>query len=264
MKYTVVMIGLALIVMGVGSFLLSAYVEQALMETIEDSLSATFAAQTTVRSLSISPVNRSLELRGVEVANPPGFDRDVSALRCEKIVLKFNPKTLLTDSPVIRQAHFEQMDVYYRHKIGKGTNIKRLSERAALSASTSGPDSYPKISVEQVHCRNARIHFSSNIIPGGSVGVDVVDVHVTDLQRTGANNSRVAAAIFFRSLVKEIATLNGALGPQETAHPLSRDQSQAPSAPEASMMERAREEFGGFVDEISDGLDEFAEGAPVP
>ena len=265
-KYTVVMIGLMLMFLGVGSFLLSTYIEQVTMNTIEESLSATFGAPVTVRSVSISPINRSLELKGFALSNPPGFDHDLPALRCEKITLMFNPKTLLTDSPVIRQVHFEKADVYYRHRIGKGTNIKRLSDQASLSAATSGPDSYPRLIVEEVHCSRAKVHFSTNVISKGSAGVNLVDVHLQGLQGNSSNNTRYAAAIFLRSLAREITTLNGVLRPGPE---ISRDGGFVPGeVPEPSNPLDAIQEFvADVVDDFTPGDEEdgsyVTEGAPA-
>lgn len=209
MKYTVIMIGLLLISTGVGFFVLSTYVEQVTMKTIERSLSDIFAAPVTVKSVSISPINRSLQLRGFELANPAGYPQDVPAIRSEKIVLSFHPKTLLTDSPVVRQVVFENTDVFYRHKFGKGVNIDKLAERAEFAAAQAGPDAYPKLVIEELHCAGARVHFSTNVVPLASVGLDLVDVHMSGLQGRGnsTNNTRMVAKLFLQSVARELTMI---------------------------------------------------------
>ena len=212
MKYTIIMVGLTLILIGVTAFVASAYFEQIIMEKVEDAVSATFASSARVDSVSISPINRSLELRGFSLSNPSSY-KDGNAIECKVIELRFQPKTLFTDSPVVRSVRFKGTDVFYRHKVGTGSNIKELSDRAAKSAAVAGPDSYPKIVVESVHCENARIHFSANVIPVASVGLNLVDVHLANLQSQDALSTRTVASIFLRSLAKEIVTVKGLLTP---------------------------------------------------
>lgn len=212
MKYTIILIGITLILIGVTAFVASAYFEQIIMQKVEDAVSATFASPAKVESVAISPINRSLELRGFSLANPSSY-KDGNAIECKSIELQFQPKTLFTDSPVVRRVRFKGTEVYYRHKVGTGSNIKELSDRAAKSAAIAGPDAYPKFVVESVHCENAQIHFSANVVPVASVGVNLVDVHIADLQAQDALSTRTVASIFLRSLAKEIVTAKGLLTP---------------------------------------------------
>ena len=212
LRYTIILIGLTLILIGVSAFVASAYFEQIIMQKVEDAVSATFASRATVDSVAISPINRSLELRGFTLANPATYKAG-TAIECETIELRFQPKTLFTDSPVIRSVRFINTDVHYRHKVGRGSNIKELSDRAAQSAALAGPDAYPKLVVESVHCEDARIHFSTNAVPFADVGMNLVDVHLIKLQSQEISSTRTVASVFLRSLAKEIATLKGLLNP---------------------------------------------------
>ena len=212
LRYTIILIGLTLILIGVSAFVASAYFEQIIMQKVEDAVSATFASRAEVKSVAISPINRSLELRGFTLANPSDY-KSGTAIACKTIELRFQPKTLFTDSPVIRSVTFRDTDVYYRHKVGRGSNIKVLSERAAQSAVLAGPDAYPKLIVESVHCEDARIHFSTNAVPFANMGMNLVDVHLIKLQSAEISSTRTVASVFLRSLAKEIVTLKGLLSP---------------------------------------------------
>lgn len=212
LRYSIILIGLTLILIGVTAFVASAYFEQIIMRKVEDAVSATFASRVNVESVAISPINRSLELRGFSLANPASY-KSGNAIECQTIELQFQPKTLLTDSPVIRTVIFSNMDVHYRHKVGMGSNIKELADRAAQSAALAGPDAYPKLVIESVHCEDARIQFSTNVVPFAGVGMNLVDVHLINLQSGETSSTRTVASIFLRSLAKEIVTLKGLLTP---------------------------------------------------
>ena len=198
-------VGFVLILIGIGALLLFRELEVQARDRLEAVLADAFTAPVQIRRIDFSPWTRTLDLKGVVVSNPTGFKQG-TAFESKRIRLDVAPKTLFS-TPVVRQAVVEDADIYYRYEIGEGFNIEKLTERAeSFNETTTGG-----FLLEEIRCEDAKVHFSTNLIPKAQVGMDLVNVTIRDINDHGPVTARKAAAIFFKSLALEIVTLKGAI-----------------------------------------------------
>ena len=207
-KFALTSVGLVLILIGVISVFVLTQAQDILTSAVDEVLTEAFGSSATVKSVSLSPGNRALVLHDFALANPEGF-RPGDALRCERVYLRVKPRTFLTDSPVIERIDIEGADIEYRYELGRGTNIAAI----ARALSRQPVEDAPTYTVEKLRCRDAKIHFSANIIPAPDLPLKVVTIRLEDLDNGAPITTSQATSIFLRSILKETLTIKGLLGP---------------------------------------------------
>ena len=75
--------------------------------------------------------------------------------------------------------------------------------------------------MKSLRCEDAQVRLSTNIIPLASVGMNLVSIHLEDLNDSRPISAGALTSILLRSLIGEIVTLDGLLDP--IAKPLIRE-----------------------------------------
>ena len=199
--------GMVLIVVGVAAILLLPYAESVLRQRLERILAEAVGAPVHIDAISFSPLKQCLDLNGFTIDNPEGFKKG-AAFVSERIRLEFDPRSLFDRAPVIRDTRIEGAEIFYRHEIGKGVNIKKLSEHADAFLAT---ERNRRFVLEEVHCDNAKVHFSTNLIPKARIGLNLVNLSLKNVADAHPITALDATAIILRSITHEVLTLRGLL-----------------------------------------------------
>lgn len=211
LKFGMITIGLTLIAIGVSVIFLRPHVERVTADALESVLSDVFGSRVTVGGLAISPARRSLDLHHVSLANPEGFKQG-PAIESKRVRLQFQWPSVVSGTPIVREAILEDADIYYRYEIGEGTNLKRLEELAEEYG-----DSRPRspFSIGEIRCEEAKVHLSTNLLPLASVGVDIVNVVFKEPENDDSFSVGKTLAEFVGRIAKEIVAISGILLPEE-------------------------------------------------
>lgn len=98
---------------------------------IETALSFLLETRTTVEGVRLDPAAEVLELDGLRIANPKGFDGDAPAFSAQRVRVEAKPEALFSPKAVIRLVEVEGGTVHAQMKIRRGLNLKRLLDSAA-------------------------------------------------------------------------------------------------------------------------------------
>lgn len=224
LKFTMTGVGLVLIVIAIGAILFSTQVGKIGTRAVSSQLKEAFASEIEIGSVAVSPFRRAIEVRDFALLNPPDF-KEGPAFTCKKLTVEFDLSTIFSDAPVIEELVIDGAEIHYRHEIGEGTNIGTL---ARLAEEKSAEDSSTAFVIKHLVCKNAKVSFSTNLIPKVHMGLDMVTVDLTDIHGAMAITNHETASIFLRSLIKETLTLKGLLKP--LMRPLRKDAEAAEEA----------------------------------
>lgn len=209
--------GLVLIVLGVGGLFFLTQLDTFAKDAVQDALAQVFPSPVQFESIAFSPINQVMEVQGVSLASPENFKNE-PAVQIERVLIEFDVTTIFEEAPVIRRIVLEGTRIYYRHEIGEGTNIGKLAKKAAEN--TGDPDRRTFV-IKELLCENAKVSFSTNLVPKSRVPLNLATIHLEDLEDQPPMTSKRVAAVFLKSVIVETLTLKGLLKP--LLHPLKKD-----------------------------------------
>lgn len=184
LKFLAVGTGLVLIALAIGGIFLSFQAERTLQVSLEKALSYIFSTDVMIDKLEIAPLQKTIKVSGITIANPPGFPAG-TALGCESLTATFDVKSFSTGEPIINLLELKGVVVNVRHELGKGTNIQKLldalSEKASSIAATSPRVAKKKFLVRELRCQSAQAAASTNILPKLNPDVTIAPFTMTNL-----------------------------------------------------------------------------------
>ena len=211
-KVALTTVGLLLILLGVLGILFFTQAQSLVTKAVEEVIAEAFGSDASIQSVSISPTETALSLRGFALSNPDGF-RDGDALTCSRVRIKLRSHTVFSGTPVIEHMELEGADIRYRYEVGRGTNVgaivRALSDRPATESR--------RFKVERLTCRDARVHLSANIIPAPDFALNVIAIDLVNLGEGASITTAKTTSIFLRSVLMETLTLNGLFTPMVNA-----------------------------------------------
>jgi len=208
LKFMLTSLGLMLIAIGIGFIVLTAQAERFVTKSTAEILTDTFDSTAYIDHIAVSPTDRSLILHEFTLSNPRSF-KEGQALTAERIVLQFDPASLLSKTPVIEKMTLENVRIQYRLEIPDGTNIGTL---ANTLEERSQRDGARKFIVKKLVCRDAQVEFTTHFVPD-SIGMNLVTIELDNPQSGESVSAAGLASIFLRSVIKETLTLKGLLSP---------------------------------------------------
>lgn len=199
-----------LIALGIGGLVVYTQAEKFASRSLSEILTDSFAATAEVQSITVAPTKKSLILHNVSLKNPMGF-KEGDALTSKRVIVRVDPFSLLTSTPVIEQLTFLDTEVHYRYEVMQGTNIGKLAKQLE---DFSGVDPTPvEFVVKNIRCKDANVQFSTNLIPKAQMDMSLMTVELNDLNGDDPITPSLAASIFLQGVIKETLTLNGLLSP---------------------------------------------------
>lgn len=212
-KFIVVATGLCLIAIGLSVVFLSGRVEAIAKRGIEKALTRALQTDATIDSVSLSPLNQSIELNGVTVASPKSFGGQ-PAMQFDKITLQLDTTTLMSKTPTIKKITLDGGEVSMQHELGHGTNLGAFMNRVKSMAAGSipqpqgthvGADSgEPKYMIQEIQSGSTKLDVSSSLLPGEEAQLELAPFNVPELDKSGPVSADKAAALYLRSMYEHL------------------------------------------------------------
>lgn len=193
-------------VIGISIFLLS-NLDSLVKKAIETIGSQVAGVPVRVSDVKIALTEGKGTLRGLSVANPPGFTSD-TAFKLGEITLALDPGSVTKDPVVVTQILIAGPEVTY--EVGaSGSNISVIqanvqssvggggkSEADKPAATTSSGKSGPNLVVDKLDITGGKVTLAT-AIPGAKASGALGDIHLTGIGRSsgGASAAQVAQAI---------------------------------------------------------------------
>jgi len=209
-KFGLTAVGLLLIMTGIGGLVVYTQAERFTSRFIAEMLSSSFDSRAEIGSISIAPTKKALILHNVKLKNPAKF-KEGDALTSERVIVKIDPFSLLRKSPVIEQLTFLDTVIHFRYEVFQGTNIGKLARQ--FESISDNDSATPRFIIQNVRCKNAKVEFSTNLIPKANIDLNLVTIELNNLDNEEPINAAKASSIILRSLIKETLTLKGILSP---------------------------------------------------
>lgn len=210
LKFGFTALGLVLILIGIGGIVVYTQAERFASKSIAEMLSSSFESRAELASISIAPTKKALILNDVVLWNPSKF-KEGEAFSCKRVIVKFDPFSLFSDSLVIDQLTFIDVKINYRYELLQGTNIGALADKLETVAELDSAT--PRFIIKNVRCRDAKVVFSTNLVPKMNIDMNLVTIELNDLEDKKPINAAKASSIILRSIIKETLTLKGLLNP---------------------------------------------------
>jgi hypothetical protein len=209
-KFGLTAVGLLLIMTGIGGLVVYTQAERFTSRFIAEMLSSSFDSRAEIGSISIAPTKKALILHNVKLKNPAKF-KEGDALTSERVIVKIDPFSLLRKSPIIEQLTFLDTVIHFRYEVFQGTNIGKLARQ--FESISDNDSATPRFIIQNVRCKNAKVEFSTNLIPKANIDLNLVTIELNNLDNEEPINAAKASSIILRSLIKETLTLKGILSP---------------------------------------------------
>jgi hypothetical protein len=215
----------------------------------------------TVDDVRISPLGGRVEIQGLIVGNPEGFNTD-SAFQLGRVLLQVEPRSLLSDEIVIREVTIEAPQVTYEAALS-GSNITVIRESVdAFVAKLPKPGERPaddkpgkRVVIDNLVVSEGKIRLSGKILQGEAVAVSLPRVQLRDVGRpSGTSWSDTVSAVFG-------VVLSGVSGLKDLAGDVLQQGREALQGVAEGGLQDAGEKLGDSVKGLGEKTGEQAEKA---
>lgn len=140
----------------------------------------------------------AITLRGFVLGNPEGFKTE-QAIGVGEVTVELDPKSLLTDTIVIKRIYVDAPDITYELGLGK-SNIGRILEQAsgpekAESEEKKEPAAEEKagtkVVIEDFLIENGHIRISTTLAMGAAAPIPLPTIHLTDIGKESEGASPI-------------------------------------------------------------------------
>jgi uncharacterized protein involved in outer membrane biogenesis len=173
---------------------------------------AVLGVPVTLGDVDIALLSGRISLKGLVIGNPPGFKSD-HAFKMDRLLVRIQPRSLLSDRITIPEIRIEGPDVIYEIS-GSGSNLGKISEKAGGAEPASekeSPAAKPekpakKVVINDLIVQDGKISVSMTGLGGEGLVVPLPTIHLKDIGKEsgGASPKEVVARV-----VKGIADAAG-------------------------------------------------------
>ncbi len=185
-----------------------------------------------IEEVDFSLFRGSLDLRGLMVGNPGGFNTE-SAFRLDRVQVKLDPMSVLGNTVHIEKVLIEGPEVTYEMGL-KGSNIgaiKKNVEAFVGGPSEAGPESPgpapsaaksgtgKKVIIDDFRFAGGKVNLSATFLQGSKAVIPLPEIHLTDIGKdSGGKSIGEAVADITKAVTDAIArAASGAAGGLKTA-----------------------------------------------
>ena len=178
------------------------YFDSIIKSGIEVVGSQVLGTSVTVSSVSVSPLGGSGSIRGLNIANPPGYQSD-NAFQLGEVEVILNVGSVFSDVIEIESVRIVQPDITYETRITTD-NIRSLMQNLP-SAGSSEAESGGEGSSKQLIIRDFQILDPQlNLVTAiATAPVPLADIHLTDI---GTGGDSVSVAEVMRRVLSSLST----------------------------------------------------------
>jgi len=213
-KFLMISLGLVLILTGLVSIVAASRLEVG-KRALENALTYSFGAKTHIDSMTFSPLKEALEIYGLRVDNPPNF-LPGTAVECGRMLVSFDLRSLLKDTPSIRLVKIDDASLNLRHEMGHGANLAKLVQSAAhhIQGSTHTDGGGKRtFSIERLEVNGSKLEMSSNAVPSRDVSVDLAPIEVDNVSAGKPVSAGEAGGVILEQILHQSLTVHNVVSP---------------------------------------------------
>lgn len=157
-------------------------------------------APVSVADIDLALLRGRVEISGLVVGNPEGFQTD-SAFGLESVRVAFEPRSIFSDCIVIREIAIAAPEITYEAALS-GSNIavikKNVEAFAGKSDGTPPPDAAPKpaatgsgkrVIIDDFHVTGGKVRVSAKLLRGQALSVPLPEIRLRDIGRDSDGRS---------------------------------------------------------------------------
>ena len=167
---------------------------------IERGASERLGVATEIRSLLLRPISGILSLRGLSIANPPGYAG--SFLVVDRARADLDVTTLRHEVIEVRDISLDGVEVTLEQAHG-GSNYDTIVTNLGKDEPAAGSDG-PSVRVRDLYVRH--IHAHVRLAPAPPVTLEIPEIHLTGLGGPGGASSGEVTAEVVRAILTSVAT----------------------------------------------------------
>ncbi len=183
-KFFMIVIGLILIAMAVGLWLLRDRLEIRLLDRISTKLEQQLGTPVTVDAISFASGGRAISLDGLTLHSlEPNAVGDAIIVRFDKILLYPGYGTLMSNQRKIKRMVFVNPEINLRHTGGLNTNINDIGRHLYASSrqSVDTNNSRPVYIVETVEVLPAKVTVTTTSLPIPQIPLTTTKLQIDEL-----------------------------------------------------------------------------------
>ncbi|HEX6983169.1 MAG TPA: AsmA family protein [Balneolaceae bacterium] len=181
MKVILYILGIIAAIVIIGFIVLSFTVDGIVKSNIEEIGSEMLNTRVDVDDVSISILDGTGTIEGIAVQNPEGFS-DSAAIKLQRIHMKIDLSSLLSDTVVIDTIIVNQPMLYFEQKANGAINLKELTDNIDMTSSSEGG-----MIIDYLRVEEGLVKLSTEIGKGRQAQVKFDEIVITDIGRTGSN-----------------------------------------------------------------------------
>jgi uncharacterized protein involved in outer membrane biogenesis len=217
LRGTMTAVGLVLIAIALAALLLVFQGGSAIKNAAAGMLSRAYGAEAQIESVDLDPLNGEIAIRGLSIANPPGFSTG-DAVRLERVDLRADVKSLLTKNPVFEEIVLRDALLNVRYEAGAGVNLQKLLRNARERAEGGGGEGAGQTQggsylVRELRSEGARVQVSANLLPGSQAEFEVKPFAFSNVSSENPLGASELAAKVLGGYIQEMLGLKGLLSP---------------------------------------------------
>ncbi len=198
---------------------------RALKYGIETIGSSTLKVKVTVEDVSLSILDGQLKLKGLVIANPPGYEF-ANLLELKSGQIDVNMKSLLGDTVAIRNLNLDGISLVIEQKDVRGNNLQDIlnnlpsSEDAEVEAQAD-PDA-KKLHIDKLSITNTKVTAKLLPLPGraASIPLELEDIEMNNLGEDNKMTTAILTAKILKAIALGIAEQGTGLLPDEIIGPM--------------------------------------------
>lgn len=145
-----------IVIAAIGALILSSSIDGMVKSNLESTTSEMLDTAVDVDNVSISILDGSGTIDGFTIHNPEGFS-DKPAVKLQKIKLKVDLYSLLSDTVVVKEVHIQKPELFFEQKVS-GNNLNALTDKLG-----NGTSSQTNLVVDHLLVENGRVTLTADI-----------------------------------------------------------------------------------------------------
>lgn len=188
-------------------------------KSIETVLSEVLQVKVTLESVNVSISNSTVEIKGLVIGNPEGFNTP-KAFSMDSILVKVDLLSFKTEEPVINIISMEGPDITIEQGF-RGSNISALIKNASgeekkKSEEKKESESGKAIKIEKVVVEKAEVDLSAPVLKGRSVSFTLPRFEMNDIGGKGEKTTIAESIrIFLTEILKRALTQGKGIIPDD-------------------------------------------------
>jgi len=170
---------------------------------IERGASERLGVETEIRGLLLRPISGILSLRGLRVANPPGYTGDF--LLVERARGGLDVRTLRREVIEVREVTLSGV-VLALEEVRGGSNYDAILANLGRGAKPASDEAGPSVRVHDLYVRDITAQVRLAPAPAPPLTLEVPEIHLRDLGGPGGASTGEVTAEVVRAILAAVAT----------------------------------------------------------